>query len=80
MSFSPKEALLTVRSRIEGAFEGTGKEFVYKLQNGQVWQQIGYRYRYRYKFSPRVTINTSGSRGVMLVDGFPHEIKVRRLA
>lgn len=64
---------MTIRSRIDGEFNGTGDELVYKLRNGQVWQQVGYRYRYRY--SPAVTINTSGSRGVMIVDGFDDPIK-----
>lgn len=70
---------MTIRSRIDGEFNGTGDELVYKLQNGQVWQQIGYRYRYRYRYAPAVTINASGSTGVMIVDGFGDPIKVRRL-
>lgn len=71
---------MTIRSRIDGEFKGTGDELVYKLRNGQVWQQVGYRYRYRYRYSPAVTIDTGGSRGVMIVDGFDDPIKVRRIA
>jgi hypothetical protein len=71
---------MQVRSRIDGEFEGTDDEVVYQLQNGQVWQQVGYRYRYRYRYSPRVTIDATGSSGVMTVDGFGAVIKVRRLA
>ncbi|MCB0967899.1 MAG: hypothetical protein KDB37_13780 [Ilumatobacter sp.] len=70
---------MTVKSRIDGEFNGTADEVVYKLVNGQIWQQVGYRYRYRYRYSPRVTIETRGTTGVMTVEGFSDTIKVRRL-
>jgi hypothetical protein len=70
---------MVISSRIRGAFKGTSSDVVYDLQNGQRWQQVGYRYRYCYRYSPRVTIKTSGSTGVMDVEGFSDPIKVRRI-
>jgi predicted metalloprotease len=69
-----------VTSRIDGEFTGTDNEKVYRLVNGQVWQQIGYRYRYKYRYRPRVTIDGSSSRALMVVDGFREPIRVRRLS
>jgi hypothetical protein len=69
-----------IRSRIDGEFTGTDSEAVYRLENGQVWQQVGYRYRYCYRYRPRVTIEGSASRATMAVEGFTEQIKVRRLA
>lgn len=34
---------MKVKSKIDGEFTGTENETVYKLRNGQVWQQVGYR-------------------------------------
>ncbi len=71
---------MTIKSRIDGEFNGTGDQLVYKLRNGQIWQQVGYRYRYRYRYAPAVTINVSGSTATMIVEGFDDPIKVRRVA
>jgi len=67
---------MIIRSRIEGEFNGTDNETVFRLQNGPVWQQVGYRYLY----APLVEVSASGSRGTMSVAGFREPIKVRRLA
>jgi hypothetical protein len=71
---------MIIRSRIEGEFNGTENETIFNLQNGQVWQQVGYRYRYHYLYAPRVEIDASGSRGTMTVAGFREPIEVRRVA
>ena len=70
---------MVVRSRIDGEFNGTGSEVLFKLRNGQIWQQVGYRYKYNYKYAPKVTIETRGSNGTMVVDGFSDPIKVRKV-
>lgn len=69
----------TIRSRIAGTFEGAQGQSIYTLDNGQVWQQYKYFYKYKYSYRPRVTIESRGYRGVMLVDGFSREIHVQRL-
>ena len=66
-----------INSRIDDEFNGTEDEVVYMLQNGQIWQWVGYRYRYTY--ARRVEIEVQGSIGVMTVDGFSEPIKVRRI-
>src|SRR5690606_4924947 len=38
-----------IESRIDGEFEGWEGETVFKLLNGQIWQQIDGRYKYRYR-------------------------------
>ncbi len=43
---------LVKESRIEGEFEGWSGDGVYKLDNGQVWQQAHYKYRYKYMYRP----------------------------
>lgn len=69
----------TIESRIDGDFEGWDGESIYKLTNGQIWQQDEYKYKYTYKYSPRVTIYRKSGSWVMLVDGMSDAIRVKRL-
>jgi hypothetical protein len=71
--------MTTISSRISEEFEGASGDSIYKLDNGQVWQQTKYFYKYKYAYRPRVTIEASGYRGVMTVEGFDREIHVQRL-
>lgn len=68
-----------VESRIDGAFEGWTGETIFKLLNGQIWQQTQYAYRYHYAFQPRVYIYRSGSTYRMQVEGISESIAVARL-
>lgn len=68
-----------VESRIDGEFTGWEGETIFKLLNGQIWQQSSYAYKYAYKYSPRVLIYKSGSSYRMQVDGVDGTIAVRRL-
>jgi len=70
---------MNVSSRIDGEFNGTNDETLYELTNGQIWQQIGYRYRYKYRYRPTVNVVRHGAGWVMIVDGFPDTIRVRRI-
>lgn len=69
----------SITSQIEGEFEGTEDETTYTLTNGQIWQQIGYKYKYSYLYRPHVEISANGQQGIMSVDGFSDPIKVRRI-
>lgn len=69
----------TIESRIDGEFNGWEGETVFKLQNGQVWQQASYAYRYHYVYAPKVLIYASGSGYTMKVDGVDQSIAVKRL-
>ncbi len=64
-----------IESRISDTFEELAPEgdSVYKLDNGQVWQQTKYFYQYKYAYRPRVTIEASGSRGIIHVEGFDRD-------
>jgi hypothetical protein len=68
-----------IESRINGEFTGWTGETIFRLQNGQIWQQSSYAYMYRYAYSPGVLIYASGSRFKMRVDGVDSEIFVTRL-
>jgi hypothetical protein len=69
-----------VESRIDGEYKGWEGETIYKLINGQIWQQASYTYRYKYKFSPKVLIFKSGSYYKMQVEGDDGDpVAVRRL-
>ena len=58
-----------VQSNISGETEGWDGDTIFKLDNGQIWQQAGYDYTYFYAYHPEVTVyrTTSGCR--MKVEG-----------
>lgn len=66
-----------IESRIDGNFEGFDDGKVFKLINGQVWQQDEYKYSYSYKYRPSVTIVKSGYSYKMLVEGMKEAVKVK---
>lgn len=70
---------MEISSRIDGEFTGTNDEVIFKLQNGQIWQQVGYRYRYMYRYAPLVTIEAIGTTGIRSPDA-PSNRPRRRLA
>jgi hypothetical protein len=68
-----------IESRIDGEFQGWEGETIFKLQNGQIWQQSTYAYKYSYKYSPKVVIYRSAAGYRMQVEGVDGTIGVRRL-
>ena len=74
---SPSEGV--IESNIEGTFEGWDGETIFRLTNGQIWQQASYAYLYHYAYRPRVLIYRSGGGFKMKVDGVSSEIFVRRV-
>lgn len=68
-----------IESRIDGEFSGWEGETIFKLLNGQIWQQASYSYKYHYAYGPKVLIYKSGALYKMKVDGVDGEITVRRL-
>lgn len=68
-----------IESRIDGTFEGWSGDTIFKLENGQIWQQVSFAYTYRYAFRPKVLIYRSGTVYRMRVDGVSTEITVKRL-
>lgn len=70
----PAEEL--IKTEIDGDFDGWVGDTVFRLQNGQVWQQIGPSAKYLFARSPRVTIARTYQ---MQVDGVTVELPVRRV-
>lgn len=68
-----------IESQIEGEFVGWEGETIFKLTNGQIWQQSQFAYRYHYAFRPKVTIVQTNSGYKMTVDGVSGSIFVKRL-
>lgn len=68
-----------IESTIEGDFEGFDDEQIFKLDNGQIWQQDEFKYHYHYAYRPSVTIYKSGFSYYMIVEGVTEKVKVKRL-
>jgi hypothetical protein len=68
-----------VESQIDGDFEGWEGETIFKLTNGQIWQQSQYAYHYHYAFMPRVVIVKTHVGYKMQVEGVSSTIMVRRI-
>ena len=68
-----------VESQIDGEFSGWDGETIFKLTNGQIWQQSSYAYTYSYKYRPNVLIFPSGGGFELQVEGMDQRIKVVRL-
>jgi hypothetical protein len=66
-----------IESYIEGEFMGWEGEAVFKLDNGQIWQQASYAYHYSYRYHPSVIIFHNGGSYEMQVEG--ERIHVQRL-
>lgn len=68
-----------IESRIADAFEGFELGKIFKLANGQIWEQSSATYRYRYKYGPKVIIWRAGRVWKMKVDGVDNVVSVTRL-
>lgn len=68
-----------IESRIDGDFEGWDGETIFKLENGQIWQQKSYSYTYHYKYRPKVIIYYSDGEYILKVEDVDKTISVVRL-
>src|SRR3990172_12376875 len=68
-----------IESQIDGEFSGWEGETIFKLTNGQIWQQAAYAYTYHYAYRPKVVIFSTLGRYKMAVEGVPGSIYVVRL-
>lgn len=66
-------------SQIDGEYKGWDGHSVYRLVNGQIWQQASYRYMYRYAYRPRVTVIEESGRYMMYVEGEQEGQHVKRV-
>ena len=69
---------IVTESRIDGDFTGWTGHGVYRLVNGQEWEQVRYKYRYRYKHRPKARVIQDGGKYWLEVDGMDEAIQVRR--
>jgi hypothetical protein len=76
---SPGGSGTVIESRIDGEFTGWDGDTIFRLQNGQIWQQSEYAYTYSYKYMPRVTLYQTSRGWTMKVDGMEKEIRVTRI-
>lgn len=65
----------SMKSRIEGEWTGWSGDTVVKLVDGSMWRQEQYYYRYQYRYRPTVMVE----RNMMLVEGMPKAVRVRRI-
>ena len=70
-----------IESQIAGEFKGWTGDTIFKLSNGQIWQQIEYDYEYEYDYMPDVTIYWSNQSSCykMQVKSVEDQICVKRL-
>jgi hypothetical protein len=76
---STQPAPAVVETQIEGEFEGWDGETVFKLANGQIWQQSSFAYTYHYAYRPKVLVYKSGTTYKMKVEGVADTVQVKRL-
>ena len=68
-----------VESTIVGDFDGWDGETIFKLDNGQIWEQAEYDYYYSYSYRPDVTIYSTSGGCRMKVEDEDETILVRRI-
>lgn len=68
-----------IESNINGETEGWSGETIFKLDNGQIWQQAEYSYNYFYAYRPEVTIYHTSGGCRMKVEDESEEILVKRI-
>lgn len=68
-----------IETYIDGTFEGWDGETIFKMDNGQIWQQSSYAYIYHYAYHPKVPIYRTGSGYKIKVDGVSDTISVTRI-
>ncbi len=68
-----------IESTISGDIEGWDGDTIFKLDNGQIWQQAEYEYTYFYAYRPDVTIYQTSAGCRMKVEDETDTILVKRI-
>ena len=66
-----------IETQIDGSFDGWVGDTVFRLANGQIWQQVSPSAKYATAQSPKVTITRAPY--LMHVDGVSIDIEVQRI-
>jgi len=69
-----------IESTIDGDFNGIGHGSIYKMGNGQVWEQTCATSQFRTRLSPKIIIWQDRSDWRMRVDGFDKSIAIKLLS
>ncbi len=75
----PKPQPDSIDSRIDGHFDGWDGNTVFKLQNGQVWQQAGFGSFAHHAENPQVHIWKGWFGYLMRIKGYNATVSVRRI-
>lgn len=67
----------TIQTQIDGSFDGWVGDTVFRLKNGQIWQQVSPSAKYYTAQSPTVTITRTPF--LLHVDGVAVDIEVQRI-
>jgi hypothetical protein len=65
-------------SQIDGAFHGWPGRGAFRLVNGQIWEQIEYKYSYHYAYRPKATVWSDGGSYYLEVEGMQDKVRVRK--
>ena len=76
---TPTTTSALIESQIDGEFSGWDGETIFKLTNGQIWQQSSYAYTYSYKYRPNVMIISINGGFELKVEGIDQRIRVVRI-
>lgn len=76
---APVTSPQVIETCIEDEFEGWEGETIFKLCNGQIWQQSEYAYMYHYSYRPDVVIYRTSSGYRMKVEDVSETIGVERI-
>ena len=68
-----------IESTISGETEGWDGDTIFKLDNGQIWQQAEYEYTYFYAYRPDVTIYQTSGGCRMKVEDETETVLVKRI-
>ena len=68
-----------VETAIDGDFEGWDGETIWKMDNGQIWQQASYAYHYHYAYHPKVMIYHADGGWKMKAEDDDESVAVKKI-
>lgn len=74
-----KKVKNVIETQISGEFKGWEGETIFKMMDGQIWQQSVYAYMYQYAYSPTVLIYEFKGSWIMKVEDVAETIEVKQL-
>lgn len=66
-----------METQIDGEFEGFDQGKLFKMVNGQIYEQVEFHYRYHYAFMPRVMIMQTSGGMMMKVEPLDKMVRVQ---